>query len=311
MSEPTQRDLTPIGPADIDFRPMLPSDIDSGLQLCRLAGWDQVQRDWERFVSDAYASVSVATYPRKPPSSSSSGGFDEAAQIIGTVATIRYGAEFGWIGMLLVHPDVQGRGVGAVLLGHATAELGGARSIRLDATPAGHFLYRKHGFVDEFPLRRMEGRPKVMEQSNQALVQPLERDDLAGVFDLDRQVFGASRDSVLAWMAEGAPEYGFVSRQDGNITGYVVGRYGHEFEHLGPIVAADATLAVELTKACLAAHPGRAFVIDSMSNADGWCMFLEEAGFKEQRPYIRMHRGGRPEFGPIGQQFAILGPEFG
>src|SRR5262245_10473976 len=311
MPEQTQLDLPPIGRAEIDFRPMLPADIDSGLQLCRLAGWDQVQRDWERFVSDENARVSVATYPRKPRSSLSADRFDAVGQIVGTVATIRYGAEFGWIGMLLVHPDVQGRGVGAVLLGHATAELAGVPSIRLDATPAGHLLYRKHGFVDEFPLRRMEGRAKVIERSDQTSVRPLERDGVADVFDLDRQVFGAPRNGVLAWMLEGAPEYGFVSRERGNITGYVLGRHGHEFEHLGPIVAADAALAVELTRACLAAQPGKPFVIDSASSADDWCLFLEDAGFREQRPYIRMYRGGKSAFALVGQQFAILGPEFG
>src|SRR5262245_17804327 len=144
MPQPTQRELPPIGPADVDFRAMLPADIDRGLQLCRLAGWDQVRRDWEWFVSDDNVRTSVAIYPKASPSASSSGGFEAAGQIIGTVAALRYGVEFGWIGMLLVHPDVQGRGVGAVLLGHVTAELAGLSSIRLDATPAGRFLYRKH-----------------------------------------------------------------------------------------------------------------------------------------------------------------------
>jgi len=309
MSEPTQRQLPPIAPADVDFRVMRPADVERGLQLCRLAGWDQVQRDWERFISDEKASVSVAIHPKTHAPSSSNR--DAASEIIGTVATIRYGAEFGWIGMLLVHPDVQGRGVGAVLLGHATAELAGVPSIRLDATPAGHILYRKHGFVDEFPLQRMAVTSMAIERPRHPSVQPLEREALPEVIAFDRQVFGTSRGDVLSWMLEGAPEYGFVTRHDGKITGYVVGRHGHEFDHVGPIVAADASLAVELTRTCLAARPGKAFVIDSASNADDWCAFLQHAGFHEQRPYIRMYRGGKPAFGFQRQQFAILGPEFG
>ena len=310
MSEPTQRHVTPIAPADVDFRPMRSADVETGLQLCRLAGWDQVQRDWERFLSDENATVSVAIY-RNTQSASSSSRDLEAQQIIGTVATIRYGAEFGWIGMLLVHPDVQGRGVGAVLLGHGTAELAGVPSIRLDATPAGHILYRKHGFVDEFPLRRMAATPAVIDAPQQPSIEPFKRSDLADVMAFDRHAFGAPRDAVLAWMLEGAPEYGFVGRRSGQIAGYALGRHGHEFDHLGPIVAADASLAVELARSCLAAHPGKAFVIDSASNADEWHSFLEQTGFHEQRPYIRMYRGGKPSFGSTSQQFAILGPEFG
>ena len=309
MSEPTQRDLPPIGPADIDFRAMRPADVERGLQLCRLAGWDQVQRDWDRFLSDENARVSVAIYPKKlrPTGSFEPGG----EQIIGTVATLRYGAEFGWIGMLLVHPDVQGRGVGAVLLGHATAELAGVSSIRLDATPAGHFLYRKHGFVDEFPLKRMEARSTVVERLNHTSVQPFTSESLADVIAFDRQAFGGSRADLLGWMLEGAPELGCVAQKAGTVTGFLLGRHGHEFIHLGPIVAADAKLAVELATTCMAAHPGKAFVIDSASDADEWRSFLDGAGFHEQRPYIRMYRGGKPESGSRGQQFAILGPEFG
>ena len=42
-----------------------------------------------------------------------------------------------------------------------------------------------------------------------------------------------------------------------------------------------------------------------------WMQFLEQAGFREQRPFIRMHRGGRLPFGELRLQFAVLGPEFG
>jgi predicted N-acetyltransferase YhbS len=310
MPEPIQRHLPPVAPADVDFRAMQPGDIESGLQLCRLAGWDQVQRDWERFISDENATVSLAIYPKTQSPSSSSSGV-EARQIIGTVATIRYGAEFGWIGMLLVHPDVQGRGVGAVLLGHATAELAGVPSIRLDATPAGHILYRKHGFVDEFPLRRMEATSVVIERSQHSSIAPLKHADLAEVVAFDRPAFGAPRADVLAWMLDGAPACGFVARRGGQVVGYVVGRDGHEFNHLGPIVAVDASLAVELARTCLAVRPGKAVVIDSASDAAEWRSFLEQAGFHEQRPYIRMYRGGTPTLSSKSQQFAILGPEFG
>ena len=311
MSEPTQRHLPPIAPADVEFRAMRLSDIERGLQLCRLAGWDQVQRDWERFVSDENATVSVAIYPKTQSPSSSSSDFQAARQIIGTVATIRYGAEFGWIGMLLVHPDLQGRGVGPVLLGHGTSELADVSSIRLDATPAGHILYRKHGFVDEFPLRRMEATSVIIDGSRDVSIEPLKRAGLLDVMAFDRQAFGAPRDDVLAWMLEGAPEYGFITRRSGQVAGYVLGRHGYEFDHLGPIVTADPSLAVELARACLAVSPGTAFVIDSASDADEWRSFLERAGFHEQRPYIRMYRGDKPTFSSRGQQFAILGPEFG
>ena len=47
-----------------------------------------------------------------------------------------------------------------------------------------------------------------------------------------------------------------LARQHGQVSGYILGRHGHEFEHLGPIIAADASVAVELTRACLARYWG-------------------------------------------------------
>lgn len=111
--------------------------------------------------------------------------------------------------------------------------------------------------------------------------------------------------------ASGSSGYAYVARQDGRVSGYLLGRHGHQFEHLGPIVAADAATAVELTSTCLAAHRAKAFVIDSSSDAPEWRRVLDAASFREQRPYIRMHRGSRGPFGLQDQQFAILGPEFG
>jgi GNAT superfamily N-acetyltransferase len=296
MSGRDPRDVPPVRAADISFRQMRDADIAAGLQLCRMAGWDQVQRDWERFVAAENGTAHVGLMD---------------GHLIGTVATIRYGVEFGWIGMVLVHPDVQGRGVGAVLLDHATAQLTNVPAIRLDATPAGQLLYRKHAFIEEYSLKRMEGVPSVVNRSNPSWVRPLTRETLTDVTALDRLVFGAPRAELLAWMYDGAPEYGFAAHQGGRVTGYVLGRQGHEFEHLGPIVAGDSAVAVELTKACLVDHPGRAFVIDSAGDAEEWLRFLEETGFREQRPYIRMHRGHGGPFGRRDQQFAILGPEFG
>jgi GNAT superfamily N-acetyltransferase len=297
MPDQNPRNAPPFQPVDIEFRPMRRADIGIGLELCRLAGWDQVQRDWEWFVSPQNASASMAL---------SRGG-----DVVGTVATVRYGTQFGWIGMLLVHPDAQGRGVGAVLLGHATAELSDVGSIRLDATPAGHFLYRKHGFVDESPLKRMEAVPHSVQHSTDTETEPLTRAALTEVCALDREVFGAPRADLLEWMLDGAPEYGWMLRRDGRVRGYLLGRHGHAFEHLGPIVADDVLVAVELTRICLARHPGRRFVIDSASEAAEWRQFLDEAGFREQRPYIRMFRGGRGMSGIRREEFAILGPEFG
>jgi GNAT superfamily N-acetyltransferase len=280
----------------IEFRDMRRADIEAGLRLCRLNRWDQVARDWERFLAAGSSSATVAV---------------RDGRVIGSSATIQYGAPFGWVGMVLVDPAAQGEGLGTSILTHALESLHDVAAIRLDATPAGHHLYLKHGFIDECGLRRMEVRTVDVRHEPHPAVRAMTPADLAEVAAMDLVVFGAPRAELLDWMYAGAPEYAMVARWNGRLAGYGFGRHGFEFEHLGPIVATDARAAQSMTADCLSRHGGRAFVIDATCHAGEWMDFLGQAGFREQRPFIRMHRGGQLPFGEPGLQFAILGPEFG
>ncbi len=275
---------------------MGPADIDAGLRLCRLSHWDQVRRDWERFVAGESASATVALVDDR---------------VSGTAATIRYGTRFGWIGMVLVDPAAQGRGVGASLLRHTIDQLRDVEMVRLDATPAGHSLYLKQGFADECPLLRMELTVGAQVITADSSVSPMTPADVQEIGSMDLDVFGAPRAGLLEWMYAGAPEYAVVARCRERITGYVLGRHGFQFEHLGPIVAADAHAASIMTAACLSRHSDRPFIIDATCHDAAWLRFLQEAGFRQQRPFTRMYRGGQLPIGNLQQQFAVLGPEFG
>jgi GNAT superfamily N-acetyltransferase len=279
----------------IKFRGMSSADIEAGLRLCRLSRWDQVARDWERFLAGPSGATAAVRDGR----------------VIGTSATMRYGERFGWVGMVLVDPAAQGEGLGTSLLTHAVESLHDVSAIRLDATPAGRHLYLKHGFIDECGLRRMEAATVAVAGEPHPAIAAMTPDDFPEVAAMDLVAFGAPRAKLLEWMYAGAPEYAMVARREGRLAGYLFGRHGFEFEHLGPIVAVDARVAEDMTAACLSRHHGPAFIIDATCHAVEWMQFLERTGFREQRPFIRMCRGGQLPFGEPQQQFAVLGPEFG
>jgi len=286
--------VTPAAP--IQFRRMTPADIEAGLRLCRASRWDQVARDWERCLT--------------PPSDATVAVFE--GRVVGTAATLRYGARFGWIGMVLVDPDAQGQGLGASLLRHSLDALRDLPAIRLDATPAGYPLYVKQAFVEECRLKRMEtSAPVCIVVPARAEIHPMTRGDLAGIVSMDLDVFGAPRGEWLEWMFEGLPECARVARRGEEPVGYLFGRRGFDFDHLGPIVARETGVAMQLTESCLAGGGNRPVIIDAACHDDGWMRFLEQSGFREQRPFIRMHRGGQLPFGRPREQFAMLGPEFG
>src|SRR5882762_7851054 len=123
------------------MRTMTKADIPGGMRLKDLAGWNQTDNDWVRFLdADQEGSFVVE--------------LDGAVR--GTAVTINYQARFAWVGMVLVDPDYRGRGIGTRLLERCIEYLDAIRMpcIKLDATPLGKPIYEKLGFVAEYEIER-------------------------------------------------------------------------------------------------------------------------------------------------------------
>lgn len=279
------------------FRAMCLSDIEAGLRLCRVSGWNQLRRDWELFLRLSPQGCRVAL---------------KDDQVVGTVATINYENHFSWVAMVLVDPAARGNGIGTLLVKETFAVLENMRCLRLDATPAGQGVYRQLGFADEYSLSRMSvvvARENLFLQGNQA--RPMLPEDLPAVLKLDQEIFGADRWELLEWMLAGAPQFAWVNEERGQITGYTFGRHGYNAEHLGPVIAHDLPTAQQLVSACLQQQTGKHFILDATRHTTDWRIWLESIGFCEQRPFMRMVRGANDYPGVPAKQFAIMGPEFG
>jgi GNAT superfamily N-acetyltransferase len=273
---------------------MRPEHIPDGLRLCRAAGWNQTARDWAQFLDATPDGARIAV---------ADGG------VVGTAATIRYGGAFAWIGMVLVDPAVRGRGIGTRLFDEALGLLSDIPVARLDATPAGYPLYLKRGFVEEYRVHRMTNTSAASRHPVAAGVRAIRPHDLARMLALDVTAFGAARESMLRWMLEGAPQMAWLADDGRRVRGFVLGRHGHAFDHLGPLIAEDVDTAAALTVAALAVT-SRPVVLDATPHVPGWLEWLTSQGFVEQRELMRMTKGPAPAT-DRERQFAILGPEFG
>ncbi len=77
------------------------------------------------------------------------------------------------------------------------------------------------------------------------------------------------------------------------------------------MIAKEQQTARQLVAACLEQQVGRRFILDVSHFEPDWVSWLEHAGFREQRPFIRMFYRDNPFPGVPSKQFGILGPEFG
>jgi len=275
-------------------RHMTPDDVPSGLRLCRLSGWNQVEEDWIAFLKLSPDACRV---------------IESNGAVAGTVATLRFAQKFSWIAMLLVDPAMRGQGIGTDLLNEALRILKNEKCIRLDATEAGARIYCTHGFQEEYRINRLVAESPIKSRTKTGACRPMSNADLEEVFDLDKRVFGADRNALLRSFLMRAPEYAWVSRTGDTLAGYIFGRHGYNHEHLGPLVVPGEPAAFELTTCCLA-HK-RSFLIDVPDDLEKWNGWLQNAGFARERSFIRMYRGLRVQPECEKYQFGIAGPEFG
>jgi len=269
------------------IRRMTAGDLEAGLRLCRLSRWNQLAEDWLCFLDPDTGGAWLA---------------EKDGTAAGTVAVLRYPPNFAWLSMMLVDPAHRGSGIGSQLMEVALSFLADEPCIRLDATPSGETLYRRFGFVDEYPLARATASSLQLTPS--AGVRAIGTGDLPSIFRQDRVVFGADRSAVLESLYRRAPHLA-VAGPDG---AYCLGRPGYLYHQIGPIVAGSLEAAAGLLTRCHCTGP---VAIDVPRHSPQWIRWLGSAGFTVERHFLRMRRGVNPDPGQPQRQFAIAGPEFG
>lgn len=281
----------------ITLRPLTQDDVPFGMGLKDEAGWNQVATDWERFIALEPAGCFVARTQGR-----------EA----GTITTTGYGDRFGWVGMLIVAPELRGLGVGRALLRRGIRYLEeerGVAAVRLDATPAGRPLYESLGFRAEGLLERRQG---VGWSAGPDETLPDLADGLAEVCAYDAARFGADRSRVLGRLATEPGVQGALCRGTRiPVEGYIVIRPGAFRHYIGPWVAEHPEAARRLWHWAVSRIPGEPFCVDVPLANPAVEALVPRERFAVQRPLIRMCRGENRYPGQVGRIFGISGPEMG
>lgn len=272
-------------------RRLLASDIPAAFALSVEAGWNQTQSDWQLMLDrgDGF-------------------GVTDEGRLVATAIAHGLG-EIGWISMVLVTRSHRRRGLATELL---------ARSIRalrdkgmtpgLDATEAGRNVYEPLGFRAIYPLDRRAATILSCDAPALGIVRRLEMADVARIARYDAAAFGADRAHVLRHLVQRAPGLAFVAEENGTLRGFVLGRDGREATQIGPMMADNPAVAIELVDAALARVSGRVYV-DSLDRHRELNAHLAMRGFDIQRGFTRMLLDRSAAFDDPARTFAIAGPE--
>jgi predicted N-acetyltransferase YhbS len=280
----------------ITYRAFTGDDIAAAHALTVELKWPHRADDW-RFVLQAGA-----------------GFVAEAAQgVIGTALYWTYGVERASLGMVIVSPAWQGRGIGKRLMELVLGQLGG-RVTFLHATAAGQPLYEKLGFRAVGTLDQHQGaafQPPLVSLPPGERLRPLGSSDTPQLIALASRACGLDRSEVLPALRESAD--GIALDRDGELLGFALfRRFGRGFA-IGPVVAPDApdsSRAKALISHWLALNEGVFVRIDTPGDS-GLTEWLDGLGLPRVDTVVKMVLNG-PEglvapFPPADADFKQFG----
>ena len=317
----------------VTIRAFTEQDVPFGLELCRIAGWNQLAADWMRLVKLAPDGVFVV---------------EADGARCGTATAVCYDRRLAWIGMILVHPDFRGRGIGSRMMTTCIEHLHalGAAAIKVDATDQGRPVYLKLGFRDEQPIWRMIGRrepeasgavtsrdaqasgavnardnvppgvaanaaataPGNDAQASGAVI-PILPEHWPGIAALDRTAFDADRLKLLRALAAEGPAMAAVRGSQVQAFGFA--RPGYNAWQLGPVVSNAPEAAAAVVAALFDSMPAGKVFWDILPENVPAMRLAQSLGFEPGRKLVRMYLGADALRGPVEGVYAGAGFELG
>ena len=272
----------------IKYREMRAGDLPAAYELSQAVRWPHRLEDWQLVHRLGVGFVA-----------------ETDGALIGTGMCWLQGSRNGSLGMIIVSPQHQGKGIGRKLM-HLVLEELGERCTQLNATVAGQPLYESLGFVATGSLHQHQGTLAAVAPPALApgeTMRAAEPGDLAGMIALANRASGMARDEVLKQLvAEGA---GAVLERDGELAGFSIMRRFGRGQVIGPLVAPDSDRAQALVAYWAGACAGSFVRLDITGTSDlgAW---LAQAGLPQVDTAVIMARNGVPAQDQAVQQFAII-----
>ena len=259
--------------------------------VARAADWAAAE-GWNPGLSDAVA------FQAADPNGFLVGRLD--GEPVGCVSVVRYGAGFGFLGFYIMTPKARGRGYGIRLWNAGMKHLAG-RMVGLDGVPAQQDNYRKSGFRLAWRNVRYQGvaRDIGVETSGISLMdaRSLPFDRLAAY---DRRFFREPRDAFLSLWISLPGHVSLAALRDGALQGFGVIRPCREGFKIGPLYAADSSIAAALANRLVAHAAGKPVALDVPEPNAAAVALAKALGLAPVFETARMYTGPDPEIDRAG-----------
>src|SRR5215211_6555310 len=210
------------GSSDLVIRPASRGELDLALEWAAIEGWNPGLSDAQCFHVTDPEGFLLALHDGEP---------------VASISVVRYGSDFGFLGLYIVRPDLRGRGYGYRLWQAGMARLEG-RTVGLDGVVAQQANYARSGFVLAHRNIRFGGDVRV-EAPSDARLAAVDDDLVPAVLAFDHRFFPASRESFLRCWLRPDRRSALALVENGRVQGYGVVRDGRTGRKMGPLFAAS------------------------------------------------------------------------
>jgi len=219
------------------------------------------------------------------------GVWNERKKLIASAAIILYGEALASIGMVIVHPDYKGRGIGKIITDACVKSVSAHTPIMLIATGEGKPLYEKLGFravsyVSKYICNSYNVNDYCI--GNEDYIMNYNECDLEEIIKLDEYAFGTNREEFLTKRIMQSEQCIVVKDKEQNALGYGLSVQTPENKIIGPVVAKNDEMAMRIVHHLARDHNDK-LRIDVPEGKNDFMNQLESVGFqKVNTPPIMM-----------------------
>jgi predicted N-acetyltransferase YhbS len=274
---------------EVLLRRMQAEDLAEGLRLTQAESWSYRLEDWSLHFRLGRGWVAC----------------DAGGRVLGTIIWWPYGEQFATVGLVVVDRQQQGKGIGRRLM-NAVMEDAGTRSLQLVSTRAGRRLYEQCGFREHGAIDQHQGvsvPAALPHEPAAATFRAMTVADVATIAQWDAISFGTDRIPVIAAVL--ARGEGMLAARQGRLAGYALARPAGRGTTIGPVVAEDEMLAIEMIARMLQRRT-EIMRLDIPADATVLGGWLESSGIKRVDRAAVMVRGTPPARGGAARVFGLV-----
>ena len=274
----------------IQYRDFTPDDLPAALALSGAVRWRHRADDW-RFAARTGRGFAA---------------FD-GDTLVGTALAWQFGSEAATLGMFIVAPGHQRRGVGRGLI-ERLVEAVGPRTVLIHASSEGRPLCEALGFDHIGTTNQHQGaafQPPLVSLPPGERLRPIGAKDTPRLVELASRASGLDRASLLPPLLDLSS--GIALDRDGELLGFALFRRFGDGHVIGPVVAPvspDECRAKALISYWLALNAGMFVRVDTPV-AYGLSKWLEGLGLPQVDSIEQMALNGTPRHDQTLRQFAL------